>query len=407
MLAAADLLRDGKLVAPAIAAAEPVAADLVQALTAADGAHYAALAVIAGRKRIAAAAPRLLAGLGKDGVAGRAAAWALGQLAAAGDGTEAAVLAAIADGKLDTRENGYLACATLAARGVASATLATVMAERVLAEIERAKAGGSGLGEHACRVLAVLGAERTATLIQQVIDQDRFCDRFELQRLRKAVADGGRDQETIRTLGAWNLLLSESIAQDPPAPKTEPAKPAAPAPAAKTPTAAAAATTAAPAEEEPLSPDDGMDEADPNAPPIQPIPWAEFKDSAEGKALPAPLQQLAGQLGPLLEQLSMRAIRAPLTDLNGQEFAALLLQVLPQAMPPQHVQMALSPQAITCYKALVSFLHRTGRATHGQELIDGVKLVRQELTKQIRQAGILNGPDYSDPDDKPAPPAKP
>ena len=61
---------------------------------------------------------------------------------------------------------------TVAARGVASKTLAEVMATRVQAEIDRAKSGGSGLGEHACRVLAVLGDSRTPTLIQQVIDQD-------------------------------------------------------------------------------------------------------------------------------------------------------------------------------------------------------------------------------------------
>ena len=406
MLAATDLLRDGKFVPTAITNTAPTAGDLVQALGAADGAHFAALAIIAGRQQTNAASALLLAALAKDGVAGKAAAWALGQLAAVGDGCEAAVLAAISEGKLDTRENGYLACATLAARGVASSTLATTMIERVQAEIARAKTGGSGLGEHACRVLAVLGTEQTSALIQQVIDQDRFCDRFELQRLRKAVADGGRDQDTSKILNAWNLLFADALAQDPPLPKTEPAA-VPPKPLGAAPSAVAPPSPATPPSEGPPFADDGMNESDPEAPPVQPIPWAEFKLSVEGQALPAPLQQLAGQLGPLLEQLAIRAIRAPLTDLNGQEFAALLLQLLPQALPPQHVQMALSPQAITCYKAIVTFFHRTGRATNGQELIDAVKLVRQELTKQIRQAGILNGPDYTDPDEKPTPAIKP
>ncbi len=88
------------------------------------------------------------------------------------------------------------------------------------------------------------------------------------------------------------------------------------------------------------------------------------------------------------------------------ELAALLLQVLPQALPPQHVQMALSPQAMTCYQTIGRWLHRTGAATHGDQLVQGVKLVRQELTKQMRQSGILGGPDYSDPDDKPGVPGQ-
>jgi hypothetical protein len=64
--------------------------------------------------------------------------------------------------------------------------------------------------------------------------------------------------------------------------------------------------------------------------------------------------------------------------------------------------MALSPQAMSCYKAVITFLMRTGQTTKGEELLDAIGMVRKELTKQIRQAGILNGPDYSDPDDKPA-----
>jgi hypothetical protein len=68
------------------------------------------------------------------------------------------------------------------------------------------------------------------------------------------------------------------------------------------------------------------------------------------------------------------------------------------------VQAALSPQALIGYQALGKFLARTGAATNGEDLVQGVKLVRQELQAQMRQSGILNGPDYADPDEpkKPA-----
>jgi hypothetical protein len=420
MLTATDLTTDGKLLADRIDAA--TTDGLAAALAGASGAHLAALAIIAGERGAADAVAPLLTLLDRDGVAGKAVAWALGRLGDASHGVEATVVAALADGGLDVRENSYAVLAGLAARGVASKTLAEVMATRVQAEIDRAKSGGSGLGEHACRVLAVLGDSRTPTLIQQVIDQDRFCDRFELQRLRKAVLDDGRDQETIKVAKAgWQVAFADAlyvakapapVAEKPAAAQAKPSASPAPAnrlapPTAK-PTPAPAAPPAANAPVQPpvddeLNDEPPLDEEDPGMPgDAQPIDWKSFATSAEAEALPTQLRQLAGQLGPLLEQLSVRAIRAPLTDLNTQEFAALLLQVLPQALPPQHVQMALSPPAMQCYKALVKFLMRTGVAPKGQELLDAIGLVRKELQNQIRQAGILNGPDYSDPDEKPA-----
>lgn len=420
MLTATDLTADGKLLADRIDAAPTDG--LVAALPTATGAHLAALAIIASERGAQDAVKPLLALLDRDGLAGKAVAFALARLGSANNGVEASVVAALADGGLDVRENVYAILAGLAARGVVSAKLADAMAARVQAEIDRAKSGGSGLGEHACRVLAVLGDSRTPTLIQQVIDQDRFCDRFELQRLRKAVLDDGRDQETIKAAKAgWHTVFADAVfvakapapaAEKPAAAQAKPASapnpanklapPAKPTPA---PVAAPNATSQPPmddelADEPPLDGEDGEDQSMPGDP--QPIDWKSFTTSPEAEALPAQLRQLAGQLGPLLEQLSVRAIRAPLTDLNTQEFAALLLQVLPQALPPQHVQMALSPQAMQCYKALVKFLMRTGVAPKGQELLDAIALVRKELQNQIRQAGILNGPDYSDPDEKPA-----
>lgn len=409
MLTATDLIADGKLLADRIDAASTDG--LATALSSASGTHLAALALIAGERGVQDSIAALLTLLDRDGLAGKTIAWALGRLATASNGIEAKAVTALADGGLDVRENAYGILTGLAARGVASTGLGDVMAARVQAEIDRAKSGGSGLGEHACRVLAVLGDNRTATLIQQVIDQDRFCDRFELQRLRKAVQDDGRDQETIKAIKApWLTTFADAIFV-PKAPEPAPVKTAekpatkasAPAPKAAAPTTAAPVPMAGeepPAEEGPDEVPSGEDDALPGDP--QPIDWKAFATSPECETLAPQLKQLAAQLGPLLEQLSIRAIRAPLTDLNTQEFAALLLQVMPQALPPQHVQMALSPHAMQCYKALVKFLMRTGVAPKGQELLDAIALVRKELTNQIRQAGILNGPDYSDPDDKPA-----
>lgn len=411
----ADLVSAGKLNAAIIDQATPDAATLVAALAASDGAQAGALAIIAGRlsgSAATAAIPALIAGLGRDGVAGKAAAWALGRLGAADGAVEKLVLSAITDGGLDVRENGYAALAGLAARGVASKELATQLTARVQAEIARAKSGGSGLAEHACRALAVLGAPGLSALIQQVIENDRFCDRFELQRLRKATDDGSRDQETLKAItGPWTAFFADHLVPPPKveAPKAEAAK-AAPvvkaAPAKTAPAAGEAASTPTPADApaddgtDGSAGDEGLDDAEGPAP--KPLDWKDFLASPEAKALPPQLLQLATQLGPLVEQLSARAIRAPLADLTGQEFAALLLQVLPQALPPQHVQMALSPHAMTCYQTIGKWLHRTGTATHGDQLVQGVKLVRQELTKQMRQSGILGGPDYSDPEDKPA-----
>ena len=425
MLTATDLILDDKFIPERLDAATPTASDLTTALSTAKGAHLAALAIIACERTLTETIAPLLSMLDHDGVAGKAIAWALGRFATATNGVEAKTLTALADGGLDVRENAYAILTGLAAQRTASVSLGDAMAARVLAEIERARAGGSGLGEHACRVLAVLGDERTTTLIQQVIEQDRFCDRFELQRLRKAVQDDGRDQESIKALKAgWKTSFADSIFVPKvaePLPEKAPLKtPTVKSPAPKIAGAGSIGKPSAPRPPAPPSPapmnqaqranddleagviDEGIADPDGEEAPGQPQPidWPAFASSPEGQALPAPLQQLAGQLGPLLEQLSMRAIHAPLVDLSGQEFAALLLQLLPQALPPQHVQMALSPQAMSCYKAVITFLIRTGQTTKGEELLDAIGMVRKELTKQIRQAGILNGPDYSDPDDQ-------
>jgi hypothetical protein len=405
MADATQLVRDGKIDPAALERLSDGQA-ILQALGATAPESIAAGALAAGRTQARAAIPALSGLLMRDGVAGRAAAWALAQL-----GAEAELLAAVDGAKLDARENGYWGLMVLAARGAGSAGLAAELAARVEREIERARSGGTGLGEHACRVLAILGAPGVDGLIQRVIEQDRFCDRFELQRLRKSVQDGGRDQESVRELSApYGVLFAKHIvgAEAPEAPAASPSAlvTGAGAPAAKAapPVAKKAPPAKGPAAPGAAAPPPGDVELEdqgqePGAPASQPVDWKAFIASPEATALPPQSRSLIAQLGPVLEQLALRAVQAPLTDLSGQEFAGLLLQVLPQAIPQQAVQAALSPQALNAYQAMVRYFMRAGLATHGEEMLQGVKLVRRELSEQIRRSGILGGPDYSDPDE--------
>jgi hypothetical protein len=377
--------------------------------------------------------PQLITQLGEDGLDGQLAAWALGQL-----GAETAVRAALPEGRLDTRQNGYQALAVLAALGKASADLGAWLVTRIDAEIAKAKSGGTGLAEQAARPLAILGHPQFAELIQRIIEGDRFCDRFELDRLRSEVADSGKARFLAQDLSApWRTQFADHLPKEAPAPAPEPApapaKPAAAkAPAVKATTAKAPgpktavpsplAPPAVPAEvDADAEPESDLDDAElaaaaaldgelppgegeSDGPKPEKVDWKAFAESEEFKALNPQSQGLVTQLGPLLEQLAAQAIRAFLTDLQGQEFAALLLQVLPQALQPQAVQMALHPHALNGYQALAKFLARTGAATQGDSLVQGVKLVRQQLRDQMRKSGMLGGPDYSDPDE--AQPAK-
>jgi hypothetical protein len=169
-----------------------------------------------------------------------------------------------------------------------------------------------------------------------------------------------------------------------PAPAEEPTKP----------TTKTAAPKSAPAAKQaaPL-PDEGATDAAAPAP----IDWKDALASPEIKALDAGGQKLIGQLGPMLEQVAQQALQAPLTDLSGEEFAGVILQVLPQALPPQAVQVALHPQAFKAYQALGNYVSRT---TGNAGIIDGVKLMRKALQEHQRSSGMLGGPDYSDPDEK-------
>jgi hypothetical protein len=386
------LVRDGKLLADGIDAA-PADAGQLQALL--GGPAAPAAAIIAGLRNVTALANALQTQLGSEGLPGRSAAWALGRL-----GAQDQLLTAVAAGGLDQRDNAYWGLAVLAAAGKATPALAAALHERVSAEIAKAKSGGTGLGEHAVRALAVLGDAKSAELAQAVVDGDRFCDRFELQRIKKAVAEGGRHTEAVRLFAApWRELFADHL-------YVEPAKPAAPEAAP----APAPAPTAVPVSDAPPSYDLGTPQAG-DEPPAEDVPagggkpvdWKTFLASPEALALQPQVRQMSAQLGQLLEQLAQRAVGAQLTDLSRDEFAALLTQVLPQALPQQHVQAALSPHALNAYQALAKFLIRTKAATQGDGLLQGVKLVRQLMTEQIRRAGILDGPDYSDPDEKKSP----
>ena len=386
------LTHNDRLIAEEIAATHAPEVNVAEQLAAATGAEAAAWAIVAGQTAELAALPTLVTLRGEDDLAGQAAAWALGTL-----GAEDALRAAIPGGRIDARQNAYHGLATIAARGKASATLAAFLVERIDAEIERTRTTGSGLAEQAIKALAVLGHPQFADLAAKIIDNDRFCDRYELDRLGQAVANDGRDRHAITDLTApWTTVFADHLAPTPgiaavPAAELPPAPEAAEAPAADL-------DPAGPLPGEADLPPEGEVPAG-----GAPVDWKAFTESEEFKALTPQAQGLAQQLGPMLEQLAQQAIRAPLTDLSGQEFAALLIQVLPQALQPQHVQMALHPYALNGYQALGKFLHRTGAATQGDSIVQGVKLVRTQLQAQMRRSGMLGGPDYSDPDEAKAP----
>lgn len=397
----AALTRDEQLVPAAVEAAASSSDDLVAALEqAGDATTRAALAIALGLRADTGAAPALLALADDDGLDARAAGWALGRCA-----DEQALLAAATDSGLDLREQAYRALAGLAARGVASPELAAAMRARVTAELERAASGRTSLAEHATRVLAVLGAEETTALIQQVIECDPLADRFELERQRKQVESEGRDQETTKELADWTLVFADHLTganeiDEPASPIIDTEAAAAPSqqqapPRRQHEPAAAAAPVPSTSSEAPSE----ADEQDEEAVEGDPVDWAAFAESPECQALDENLRPLATQIGPMLEQLVTQVAQLPLTAITGQELAGLLIQVLPQAAPPQVVNAALSPQGLNALQALTAFLARTGAALHGDDLVEGIKLVRQTMREQIRSSGMLGGPDYSDPDE--------
>ncbi|MFW5828848.1 MAG: hypothetical protein ACOCXA_01185 [Planctomycetota bacterium] len=248
------------------------------------------------------------------------------------------------------------------------------------AELERVASGRTGLGERACLVLAILGDAACQEQISRVLNADRFCDRFELQRQRKALDDHGHDHESRELFSAdWPACFADDIHHDEPERSDPEALPEA------EPDAEAEADTE-------LETDDVMPETS--------IDWQDFAGSPEAQELPEQIQQVIVQFGPILEQLAGRGLGKSLTDCSDQEFAVLLLQVLPQALPPQYVQIALSPQGLLGLRAVCSYLERT-EAGSGARLAAGLDLVRQEIQAQMRASGNLNSSIYDEPDQNP------
>jgi len=403
-----DLVRDHRLNPRAIetlaAGGDPIRFD-------GDETERAAAAIAAGLRGDAGAVPALLEQADADDLAARAAGWALGRL-----DCEAALREAAAEGGLDLREQAYRGLAGIAARDAASDELAEVMRQRIDAELERAASGRTSLAEHATRVLAVLGCDDTAGLIARVIREDGLADRYELERQRKQVESDGRE-----LTGDWNEVFADHLvgaddedeapdttspivggddatggspSQAPPMPQPDQAATLQSDGAAPPEAGAADETTAG--EAGGADQDDGLSEDERNA---QPVDWEAFATSPECSGLEDDLRNLATQVGPMLEQITAQVAQLPLTAITGQELAGVLLQVLPQAAPQQVTQAVLSPQGLTAIQAVARFLARTGAAVHGEDLVQGVKLVRETMRDQIRQSGMLGGPDYSDPDE--------
>ncbi|TVR12043.1 MAG: hypothetical protein EA401_09975 [Planctomycetota bacterium] len=381
-----SLSKDGRICAKAVAA-HTADTSVLDILAAADDSDAAAAAIICGRDRYTAAKDHLIAKLDHDGLPGRCAAWALGQMGASEE-----LLAAAADGGLDRRENAYFGLACLVAAQQHPSDLGATIAHRIDDELARAQSGRSGLSEHASRILVMLADPHSEAMIQRIIEGDPLTDRYELQRQRKALADHGRDQESLATLAEWHTAFAEdtATADDDMGVQGEggsgndisPETALAPEPPIQDSNAA----------EDSLE-QMGEDER-PQAPPIDVQAYIESK--GEGAA-EDPMLGLLPQVLPMFEQLAQQAVGAQLETLSGQEFAALILQVLPQALPQQYLQALFSPNAINTLAGLFKWYEQQGG---NPGLAQGIAIVRQQLQEQVRSSGVLGGPDFSDPDDQ-------
>ena len=76
----------------------------------------------------------------------------------------------------------------------------------------------------------------------------------------------------------------------------------------------------------------------------------------------------------------------------------LVLQILPQAIPPEYMQAALSPASLNGMPALARYLNNTCIDSQGDELENGVRQIREQIKQQIRASGSLNSGDYDEPD---------
>ena len=375
-----------------------------------DAAGYA---LIAAERGLTTAIPAL-ALTDDDTLAAQCAAWAPGRLA-----DEATLIDLITGGSLDQRENGYRALGGVIATQRNTEALADAIQARLDDELERARGGRTGLCEHATRLLAMLGVDGTDALIQSVIDTDPYTDRFELQRQRKALESDGSDRESMSDFAQpWLAVFADHLAPEPePVAVAEGASEGeGEADAIATSDAATDADSfseTAQAAEDAASHPEATDAAAPgddddadaggdasgegegeDAPPM--IDWEAFAESSDAAAMDEQLSGMIMQLGPALEQLALRAAGVSLLNLSAQELAGLILQVLPQALPPQVVQAALSPEAINGFQAMARWLDTQPDASG--ELVEGIRLVRGALQEQVRASGMLGGPDYSEPE---------
>ncbi len=361
------------------------ASDLPQACEQAnseDTTLMAALALAIGHHRAEANTNFLVPLLDTEGLSGHAAAWALAQLPTG----EALLTTALENGSLDERENAYYGLCICIAHNHASTTLTETLVQRVALENKRAQSGRTGLGEHACRALAMLGDTRATDCIAAVMDKDQFCDRFEMQRLSKALTTGERDQESHDELSvSWHVLfadqLSDDSSNDEAEENTEP--------------------TEQPEEETAPETPEANEETAPVEGEEAPMPeslfdWDAFATSEEAAALEERDRVLITQLGPMFDQLAMQVTGKSLADCTADEVAAIYLQVLPQALPQQHMQAALSPQALNSFKPLCDWMDAT--ALDGSQIREGITTVRQQIQAQMRASGSLHGSDYDEPE---------
>lgn len=350
-----------------------------------DVRELAALCLIAGRQQDAGCIDALWQQMDDDTLAARCAAWAMGQL-----DCQSYIEAHAGDAGLDQREQAWHSLAYLVARGSHNDGLEAYLIKQVDAELQRVSDGKTGLGEHVCRVLAMLGSGSAEAAVKRVISEDQYCDRFELQRLRKAIENDGRDQESLEDYARpWPDIFADDCAA-----VTDEAADGQPDNTA--PTAAPEDTAAQ--EAEVVSDDaDGADAE--GQPPIDivPIDWETFLSSPEAASLDDQARQVISQMGPMFEQLSAQALQKNLAELNSQELMVLVLQVLPQAIPPEYMQAALSPPAINGMQLLARWLRTTGIAAQGEELERGVRQIRETIIQQIRASGSLNSSEYDEP----------
>jgi hypothetical protein len=381
--------------------------------------------IAAGRDGHTDALPSVLKQLASKDPIGRAAAWAAARLALPADLQEAAT------GKLRQRRNAALAlsCQIAVALSTDQDSTAAQAASLALleAEIQRARDGGTASGETAATGPALAENEAVLPLLEALIQADDFADRFEIERLRKIVQDGA--PEVLAELAApAEIFLAESLSPETaPEPAAEldntpdPSSQAGPsgsghdlveAPAVPPPfeESTAVETTLGPGEH-PQSASEADSEADETAEDSEEneliaIDWATISADPRIVALGESMPQLVQQIGPLLENIAAQAAGKPLLACVAEEVAAIFLQVLPQALPPQYVQAVLAPEALTTVQTaaqVISDLAGEGDeiGDTGDQLQAGIGLVREAMREQIRASGMLGGPDYSDPEISP------